>query len=421
MVEIKPDDWQEKVLQAEGDLHIRAGRQVGKSTVVSLKASEYAVNNRNKTVMVIAFTERQAYLLFEKILAYLTLKYPKKIKQGKDRPTKHIIQMMNGTKIHCLPTGMTGFGIMGYSIDLLIADEAAFIPDEVYRSVIPSLAVTKGTIWLLSTPKGSEGYFYDASKDENYTKFHVSSEDCPRRDDGFLERERKRLTAAEYAQWYLGEFVTAFNRVFSDELIKKTCVLKRRQNIIPERTYYLGVDLARMGGDAITFEVLDKINRDTLEQVESIVDTKKLTTWTTDMIVRLQNRWNFKRIGIDAGAGTLGVAILDYLLREDATKSRIIALNNRQISLDRDDRSKQRLLKEDMYHNLLALMEQKRIKLLDDDEIMLSLASAQYEQILDSNSRTKVHITGSDTHIVEGLIRAAWLATEDKSLNLWCR
>ncbi len=41
---------------------------------------------------------------------------------------------------------------MGYTIDLLIADEAAWIKEEVWNSIAPALAVTDGIMWLLSTP-----------------------------------------------------------------------------------------------------------------------------------------------------------------------------------------------------------------------------------------------------------------------------
>ena len=76
--------------------------------------------------------------------------------------------------------------------------------------------------------------------------------------------------------------------------------------------------------------------------------------------------------------------------------------------------NKKTLLKEDMYRNLLTMMLHERIKLLDDDEILLSLKSCQIEYL--ENSK-EVRIFGNYTHIVEGLIRAAWLAKE-KSIKL---
>ena len=154
------DDWQKEVLDTEGNLCLRSGRQVGKSTVVGEKAGRYAVANPKKTVLVISSVERQAALLFEKIHSYIYNNHKRLIKKGKDRPTKHKIKLINGAVIYCLPTGLDGHGIRGYTVDLLIADEAAFIPEAVWTAVTPMLAVTKGKIILLSTPFGREGYFY---------------------------------------------------------------------------------------------------------------------------------------------------------------------------------------------------------------------------------------------------------------------
>ena len=59
---MKLDPWQKEVLATKGNICIRTGRQVGKSTVVSVKAAEYAAKNKNKTILVIASVERQASL-----------------------------------------------------------------------------------------------------------------------------------------------------------------------------------------------------------------------------------------------------------------------------------------------------------------------------------------------------------------------
>lgn len=119
---VQLDPWQQDVLKTKGNIVLRSGRQVGKSFVIGIKAAQYALANRNKTVMVISKTEKQAYLLFQKILFNIVQKGKYRIKSGKDRPTRHIIQLTNGTIIYCFATGETGYGIMGYTIDLLIAD-----------------------------------------------------------------------------------------------------------------------------------------------------------------------------------------------------------------------------------------------------------------------------------------------------------
>jgi len=391
---------------------LRSGRQVGKSYVVSRKAGDFALNNPNKTILVISAVERQAQLLFEKILAHIYEIGKQDIKRGKDRPTKHKLTLKNGSVIHCLPTGLTGYGIRGYTINLLIADEAAFIPEDVWTAVTPMLAITKGIIWLLSTPHGREGYFYDCFGDDAFTPFHVSSEDCPRKNVQFLEHERKRMTKLQYAQEYLGEFIDELKQFFPNDLITQVCCLKRTNDGKEGKNFYLGVDCARLGADESTFEIIDRTNKSKLKQVENIITTKTLTTDTTKKILNLNKIYNFRRIYIDDGG--LGVGIFDQLMIEEDTRRKTEAINNARRSLDRDEKRKKKLMKEDLYNNLLRLMEREEIQLLDDDEVVLSLKSIQYEY--NDDGYLKIH--GNYSHITEGIIRAAW-CVKDKSLNIW--
>ena len=362
--------------------------------------------------MVIASVERQAHLLFEKILAYIQEVRPQGIKKGRDRPTKSKLQLRNGSVIHSLPTGLSGTGIRGFTIDLLIADEAAFIPEDVWVAVTPMLAITKGNIVLLSTPFGREGYFYRSFEDKTFKQFHVSSEDCPRRNDEFLAEEKRRMTKLQYAQEYLGEFIDELRQFFPTELIKRVMTLKRPERIEKSK-YYLGVDVARMGTDESTFEIIDATNDRRIKHVENIITTKTLLTATTNKIIELEREYNFKKIFIDDGG--VGSGVFDPLLDIDETRRKVVAINNAARALDKDEKRKKKLLKEDLYNNLLRLMERGEIALLDDAEVFQSLKSVQYEYTDEGN----IKLFGKYTHITEGLIRAAW-GTKNKTLNIYC-
>ena len=63
------DQWQKDVLEHEGNVVIRSGRQVGKSVVIAEKAVRFAVENSGTVTLVIAASQRQSGLLFEKIKA----------------------------------------------------------------------------------------------------------------------------------------------------------------------------------------------------------------------------------------------------------------------------------------------------------------------------------------------------------------
>lgn len=423
----KLDAWQEEVIKTkcEQNLAIRAGRQVGKSTIISMLAGDYAANNKGKSIMIISATERQAYLLFSKVLLYLDNNYRSWIKKGKDRPTKTEIKLNNKSVIRCLPTGLDGLGIRGYTTDLLIADEAAFIPESVWPAVIPMLATTGGKIILLSTPFGDKGFFYETyTKDDSFKTWHINAEEVAKKRQepqrtfmlDHQEKQKAKMTRLQYAQEYLGEFVSELQRLFNDDIIKSACILRRQELINRRNRHFLGVDIARMGEDAGTYEIIERTNNSKMYHVENIVTRKKYTTETFDKIVSLNKIWNFKQIGIDAGSGSLGVGILDFLLREPGIKRKVIALNNLSRSLDHTGERRRQLLKEDMYMNLLALLEKDILKLLNDDSVIASLRSVQYEYLITPGKKTTIRIFGNDTHIAEGLIRAAWLANS-KQLN----
>ena len=422
------DEWQQKVLETEGHIVLRSGRQVGKSTVVAMKAAIFAMKTRGSTTMVIAATDRQSKLLLQKILFQVKEINDRAIKLGKDKPTQHRIVLKNGSEILSFPAGRTGYGIRGYTINLLIADEAAFICEDVWQAVTPMLAMTGGVMWLLSTPHGRGGYFYECFLDDDFTKFHISTEavlgyeNRPEVQKEALGKrliaEKKRMSELEYAQEYLGEFADNLQQLFSNDLINEICITRRRENIRKrDRRYYLGCDIAGMGEDDTTMEILDKINQENIVQVENIVRKKQRTTQTSEFIKALDSSYNFCEIGVD-DAG-LGFGVWSELREDDRTKRKVVGLNNRRRSMGEGDRTK-KLMKEEMYLNLLRMMEKKQIMLLEDDDVVQSLKSVQYEYIREEKGGMRLRIFGSYTHIAEGLIRAAWLAS-NKTLNIFAR
>ena len=417
------DPWQEKILATSGNICVRSGRQVGKSTVVSIKAGEFAMKNKNKVIMVVAAVERSAYLLFEKVLAYI---YARNKKSIKGRPTKKEIKLKNGSKILCLPTGDSGYGIRGHTIDLLIADEAAFIPEDVWTAVAPMLTVTGGDTWLLSTPLGREGYFHDSFEDEDYTPFHISTEEVSEIRSGIIKLNmehlissaKKRMSNAQYQKEILGEFSDVLTRVFKEEWIKMVCTITLPQpssEVGPSFAEptggdkYLGVDIAGMGDDESSFEGLAG-TKENLKQFYHETTQKTRTTDTEDKILILENRYNFNKIGLDDGG--MGVGVFDHLRLNDQTKRKIIALNNARRYID-DEGKEKGLLKDDMYMNLLVMGERGELHLFNEENIILSLKSIQCEK-----TGGKEKISGQYSHITEGLIRAAWRA-KPKGLKIW--
>ena len=420
------DPWQKEYIETDPDqdCFLLCGRQVGKTTAMSIKAVELCVKHfkKGEFVLINSITEKQAYHMLAKAHAYAQAKYPREIlNRGPDKPTKHRLMFKDGPGILCYAAGETGEGLRGFTVKKLMSDEGARMSEEYYIATMPMMSVIKGSMDISSTPAGKNHkdgttkFFYKCSLDPKFKKFYVSAEDCPRHTQEFLDSARERLSRLAYAQEYLAVFTDELRRLFDDDMIKKICVLKRIENILIDKShnYYLGVDVAGLGEDECTYEILKKRRNGDLLHVENIMEKRNYTTDTSNKVLELNQIYKFKQIGIDDGG--LGFGVFSELLADSRTKRKVKALNNASRVYARDDSGKEnkelkkKLLKEEMYINLQVLMEKDRIKLLDDDEVTLSLSSIQHED---------GKIFGSYSHITEGIIRAVWMAEKEETLSI---
>ena len=415
---IKLDDWQKEYIGHEGNTVVRAGRQSGKSFAESLRVALFALLNPKTSTLIIASVDRQSIELLEKVKAQIMGLAPKQIK---GRPTFHRIELYNGSKIMAEPAGQTGYGLRGFTVDKLVADEAHYIPDAVFVAIRPMLATTGGTLDLLSTPRGNEGFFYDCFESDDFYKIHIMSKDCPRISDEFLEQERKRMTKLEYCQEYEAEFLDSLQQFFPRELIE-SCFIKKYigykgreyEEDIPKGNTYLGVDFAGHGGDPNAYtSVTNNGKVSFVFEVETKEDEK---AWeTVNHIIRLTEQHNYKKIGVDDGG--LGSPILDFMLTHSILKRKAVGLNNAKREVDRQGKTKQ-LQGIEMYANLKIMMEQGIVKFSEkNDELIRSLTSIQF--IVDKDTKN-IKIHGKYDHITEALKRAVWLI-KSKGLRLWVR
>jgi len=402
------DEWQQEVMDWWGDMAIRSGRQVGKSVIMAKKAAFAALKWPKINILVTASSERQAAYLFEKIK--FEFKFLKEDVFA-DTPTMRKMKLKNGSEIYCLPTGVRGDLIRGLTLHIWIPDEAAYINDAVWASVSPMLWVKRnegfGWIWALSTPVGKQGKFYKLFEDERFKKWHIKSTDCQRIPKDELEVWKKQYTRVQYNQEVLGEFVDEVSRLFSEELLKK-CFVKEVNKNWSEDNKYLGVDVARYGGDENAFVV--GTNRDKSILVPIAETTKRVgINDTYNKILEMDGRHHFNKILVD-DAG-VGGGLTDFLMEK--LRSKIVAINNASRSISHDRTRKKKILKEDLYSNAVLRMERDEVKIIDNDDLYLSLASMQFEYDGDN-----LKIYGRYSHLAEAYVRALW-GVKTKGLNLF--
>ncbi len=213
-----PDESQKRLLRTR----VRRGmvkctRQWGKSTVAAVMAIYRAYFHAKSLIVVACPTEKQSAELVWKARDFAVRAGVKLRGDGSNRIS---LRFPNGSRIIGIPGKEAT--LRGYSaVSLLIIDEASRVEDAVYKALRPMLAVGDGDLWLLSTPFGKRGFFYEnwAGGDEEWTRVEVKATECPRISKEFLEGERKQLGDAWFRQEYMGEFIDNDRQMFGRELV----------------------------------------------------------------------------------------------------------------------------------------------------------------------------------------------------------
>ena len=107
------------------------------------------------------------------------------------------------------------------AVDLLIIDEAALVPDELFAAVYPMLATTNGRCVAMTTPRGRRGWFYDewTQGGASWHRERITAREVPRIKPEWLERTRERLGDWMFRQEFMCEFLDTDDQVFGSELI----------------------------------------------------------------------------------------------------------------------------------------------------------------------------------------------------------
>lgn len=215
-----PDPWQENVLRSPTKrLILCCSRQAGKSTVASVAGVHRAVFVPGSLVLLVSPSLRQSGELFKKTCDVFE-RVPASMRPKKREDSKTILALDNGSRIVSFPgSEATIRGFSGAS--LIIEDEASRVDDDLYRAVRPMLAVSGGTLVLMSTPFGKRGHFYEEWSGSNaWERVKIPATECPRIDPAFLAEERLALGDWWFAQEYGCEFGESIDSVFRTEDIR---------------------------------------------------------------------------------------------------------------------------------------------------------------------------------------------------------
>ncbi|MEM5854568.1 MAG: terminase large subunit [Candidatus Aenigmatarchaeota archaeon] len=394
-------DYQKKILYDDSRrIIVCASRQIGKSTVVAVKALWKAWCFDDQDIMIVAPTERQAEIVYSKIRE-IVLVNPILMATA-NKITMRKIEFDNNSKIRCLPAGHTGEYIRGYTADMVIVDEAQSVPDEVFVSVLPALIVKNGQIVVLGTPShGKVGFFWQAWISNEWSKHRITAYESPflKRDE--IETFRKMKGEIIFRREMMAEFVDADDAFFDIGKVYEVAKIKRRKNEPAENyVYYFGIDWARMGRDH-TACVIIGVNVDTeqLEMHNYYLRQKRTMDETLNWVIDLIRKWKPLAVAVDSTSGWGAMAdMLRDKLNKTNFETRVVEVN-----------FSKPILRKELYYNLKRMIEEEKIFLLRDEVVL-----TQFEGF-----RTKVttsgieHIKkeGESDDIVDALALACWCIT----------
>jgi len=209
------DPQQARLVASRGRRELlNCSRQWGKSTATAAAVLHEAVYVPGSRTVVVAPSARQSSLLLASVEGFANRAAVAFSPLGGDDPGLRFA----GGEIIALPSAeATTRGLSG--VTWLIVDEAARVGDDLWHSVRAYLATTGGRIWLLSTPFGQRGFFYEESKSGRYHVTRVPASECPRISPEFLQEQKVSMPLAWFLQEYACEFTSVDGGVFDHGLV----------------------------------------------------------------------------------------------------------------------------------------------------------------------------------------------------------
>ena len=215
---VEPDAWQHDLLRSSAErVLLNCSRQSGKSTMSAVLALHRALYHPGSLILCLAPALRQSQELFGKVAGfYRDLGRPVP-PQGE---RKLSLELENESRIITLPGSEKT--IRGFSgVSLLLVDEASRVADELYYAVRPMLAVSGGSLMMLTTPYGKRGVFFEEwTGRREWDRYEVPAAECPRITPEFLAEERAALPSYIFRQEYECGFEDVEDQIFTHEMVQ---------------------------------------------------------------------------------------------------------------------------------------------------------------------------------------------------------
>ena len=283
-------------------------RRAGKSTSCVADLTFTAVDNPNSVCLYITLSRKNAKRLVWPEFKRLNKKFHLR---GIPNESDLSITYLNGSVIYLLGAKDRSSieDMRGLPVKKAYLDETqsfpAYIKDLIDDVIGPSLMDHAGTLCVIGTPGPVPvGYFYDLTKNPEWSHHFWSWKENPYIPPGMLDRELKRrgVTVKDPSiqrEWFGKWVIDRTSLVFQyDSAINDYTELPKA-----EWTFILGIDLGFDDADALAVLAYQEFG-DTTYLVEEMITPHQDITSLRKQIDKLQKKYDFSRIVIDtAGLG----------------------------------------------------------------------------------------------------------------------
>lgn len=394
-----PEPWQNAVHQAikanpTGSVFVvLSPRQVGKTCMLENEILRCSLNNQNAISICISLTLDGS----RKIYKELTRAIDKSGCIKKKNDSLLTIEFITGSIVY-FRSAEQGDTLRGMTIKnggMLLVDEAAYINDEFFYSVLLATTnVYRANILMASTPKFKSGFFYKyymqgKEGKEGIFSFNFKEYDLSRfLPESLLEKYREVMPKSQFTTEYLGEFLDGDSVLFEGF---RECVRPERDRT---EKVYMGIDWsAGMGKDKTAISIINQAGQQIFLEYFNNLNT----TATVNRIGKIYRDYQVFNPVVFAETNGVGKPYCD-LLKEQKIQINEWTTTNKS--------------KTDMVSHLQVAFEQKNISLLPDElqQNELSYYQANYNpktMTVTYNAPLGLH---DDTVIALGLSWEAYLS-----------
>jgi hypothetical protein len=379
----------EKYVPAEQrEVTLLGGRRGGKTGKLGARIALYEAcrhkripRGERRYVMLIAPTIAQAKIAFEFILNDILNSPILKSKIAK--VGRNEVELKNGIVVGCY--ACSRITVRGRAAVAIICDEICFWRNEVTsvhndEEVLAALRPSTATfptskIIKISTPNVKRGVVYDEFQrrgELEYPVWQLSTQELnPTISTEFLEAERKR-SPEEYKREYLAEFVDSVVSWIEPEVLAR-CVIEGRKDlpVVPGATYASAIDPGfKHSGFAMAVAHHAQGDLIVLDRVPFWTGSKRAPLgfqWVCGQVAGI-----LRQYGINALQGDQFAAVA---IKQEFLK---LGISYGEFTFGRNTRAQ-------LFNNLRHVIEQQRIELLDDPELLRQLRSLEVHRSADGN------------------------------------